>query len=945
MARLPNVGSDDGTWGGILNDFLEVSHASDGTIANNTVGTNQLQNNAVTNAQLDSTTQATLSSVASKYTKPAGGIPESDLASSVQTTLDKAALTSGFLQAKLVSVQLPIGIYSGIPASPIDGVTPADGDIVLLTAESSSVNNGLWVVHSGAWARPTFYASGSDMAGAVVFVQGGNSHTGTIWVLLGTSPKVVDTNGTTWNEFRNFDDRGYVNAWSLYNEGEFVTLPNGQRVVITKGVQANGSSFISAANYATVNYSPVVDVRTFGAKIDGTTDDTAAIQAAINQVSTETGATFGGGGGTVFIPAGWTVITSTLELPSNVHLVGAGFSSTWMQLKPGSNCHMIATKVSPDGKVGNAFYCSVENMTLDGRGSQQTGTGPYHGIYHTTNPYNTAASGDSQFDPSHRFTNVRLYMIQGDGINMYGRSDCVISNVKASFCGGNAFTSSFDTHFYGCVAESPGKHGIEIPHSSVQVTNCKFYNGGYSTGLGSGYGIYAHDCSEVTVTNCDVQQWNGTGLKISDVSGSIFQGITVSQAGYNNSTSTVASGQTFASVEISNGTNTTLVDAACQNDNNGLRVLDTSTKNDIRITHGSTVTGSADVSSDTIALVGSGNRVLVNGVSLTDTLAGLNDVSTAGIANGNVLAWSSSQKKFIASSTGGSFYVGLFGEGQNGAITLDGTTNYHTAASGWINGPTSNVYSLSQSIYVQSLTINSGVTLNTNGFRIFCQGTITNNGTISASGASASGATGGNNQNNYAPGGSNTYGGNGTTTAGTSANSYGIVLGANGGGGGNGVDSTTHKGGATAYVNSGGDNGLVYAPQAVLSGSVISQSSVRQIGTGGGGGGGGGDGTNAGGGGGAGGHNLLIIANSVVNNGSVTANGGNGAAGAAGGNCGGGGGGGAGTIFVYTLTAVTGSGTWQAVPGTGGAGSGTGAAGGNGSTNPLNSSAIFVVLQ
>lgn len=35
MARLPVVGSDDGTWGTVLNDFLAVAHNTDGTIKPN----------------------------------------------------------------------------------------------------------------------------------------------------------------------------------------------------------------------------------------------------------------------------------------------------------------------------------------------------------------------------------------------------------------------------------------------------------------------------------------------------------------------------------------------------------------------------------------------------------------------------------------------------------------------------------------------------------------------------------------------------------------------------------------------------------------------------------------------------------------------------------------------------------------------------------------------
>ncbi len=34
ISRLPQIGSDDNTWGEVLNDFLGVSHNTDGTIKN-----------------------------------------------------------------------------------------------------------------------------------------------------------------------------------------------------------------------------------------------------------------------------------------------------------------------------------------------------------------------------------------------------------------------------------------------------------------------------------------------------------------------------------------------------------------------------------------------------------------------------------------------------------------------------------------------------------------------------------------------------------------------------------------------------------------------------------------------------------------------------------------------------------------------------------------------
>jgi hypothetical protein len=66
-------------------------------------------------------------------------------------------------------------------------------------------------------------------------------------------------------------------------------------------------------------WSDVVNVKDYGAKGDGVTDDTAAIQAAL----TAAGAKAGGGvnpGATVAIPAGLYLVSSTLEVPNNVSI-------------------------------------------------------------------------------------------------------------------------------------------------------------------------------------------------------------------------------------------------------------------------------------------------------------------------------------------------------------------------------------------------------------------------------------------------------------------------------------------------------------------------------------------------------------------------------------------------------------------------------------------------
>ncbi len=80
MSRLPIPGQDDNVWGQILNDFLSVSNNPDGT----------LQSNAI--------------AAAGGYIKPSSGIPESDLATSIQSSLSAATAS-----VQSVNSKTPIG--------------------------------------------------------------------------------------------------------------------------------------------------------------------------------------------------------------------------------------------------------------------------------------------------------------------------------------------------------------------------------------------------------------------------------------------------------------------------------------------------------------------------------------------------------------------------------------------------------------------------------------------------------------------------------------------------------------------------------------------------------------------------------------------------------------------------------------------------------------------
>lgn len=96
----------------------------------------------------------------------------------------------------------------------------------------------------------------------------------------------------------------------------------------------------------------VVNVRDYGATGDGTTDDTVAIQAAINSFNSSPL----NAGGVVWFPSGTYKVSTTLTVTTyHVQLVGA--SKT--------DCSLVTNSATNDILQFNSWYCSVKDMTFN----------------------------------------------------------------------------------------------------------------------------------------------------------------------------------------------------------------------------------------------------------------------------------------------------------------------------------------------------------------------------------------------------------------------------------------------------------------------------------------------------------------------------------------------------------------------------------------------------
>ena len=120
MARLPTVGGDDGNWGTVLNQFLEVSHNADGTLANNAVSDDQvssLSQSKITDLTTDlAAKEATANKGAASGYAPLNSSSQVPIANVPTGTTSSTVALGNHTHAQLMGIY-PISAYGFFTAS------------------------------------------------------------------------------------------------------------------------------------------------------------------------------------------------------------------------------------------------------------------------------------------------------------------------------------------------------------------------------------------------------------------------------------------------------------------------------------------------------------------------------------------------------------------------------------------------------------------------------------------------------------------------------------------------------------------------------------------------------------------------------------------------------------------------------------------------------------
>jgi polygalacturonase len=304
------------------------------------------------------------------------------------------------------------------------------------------------------------------------------------------------------------------------------TLPPSSAVSTLSAAPETNGRAAAAAPAAASSGARVYNIRDFGARGDGATLDTAALQAAID-------ACHGDGGGTVLVPAG-TFLIGTTELKSHVTLHLAA-QATLLGSAKGGDYHAAAAipltgeHTMGDGNVGLLFAANAENITIEGQGTID-GQGAQFRRGPNGEPPASGRGGNQR--PHHvlfyKVKNLTLRDIFLRACAYHSVRVCVSQHVKI---GGIRIHSRVNgnndgLHFISCQFVHVSDCDIQCQDDAcalfgsckfITVTNCTFSTRWSVFRFGTG------EAENITVSNCVIYQTYGCPIKLRCDSRSRFE--------------------------------------------------------------------------------------------------------------------------------------------------------------------------------------------------------------------------------------------------------------------------------------------------------------------------------------------------------------------------------------------------------------------------------------
>lgn len=277
--------------------------------------------------------------------------------------------------------------------------------------------------------------------------------------------------------------------------GRFAAFDSSGAVTVSSLTETQIGEYIASLSSTTVNGGYInVKADPYAATADGTTDDTAAVQAAIDAAEAIDYLSIGanaGGRPAIYFPAGVYKV-GTLTSNKRLRFVGDGSGSTFIILKAGVTTSLFVCNAEDIGggvSTEDFGHHIFQGMTLQGNRTDSYPVGSSHGIYCP----DTSWGIGTQYSAGVWMDDVQI--VGFDGCGLYtgsNRNLSILSKVAIRYCNDAGWKNyGYDTRAWGCDFGANTLFQVRLAAGGGnKFSGCNFYySNPAADAVGAGDGI------------------------------------------------------------------------------------------------------------------------------------------------------------------------------------------------------------------------------------------------------------------------------------------------------------------------------------------------------------------------------------------------------------------------------------------------------------------------